>query len=719
MSDSSTKSLLWIGAAIAATAALIWIHQIYIERPQGKNWFSSDLIRYFYPVTAFLGAELGRGEFPLWNPHQLAGVPFVALHTPAALYPPNLVAIFALPTARAMEAHALLHMWIVGFFSALYARRLGLHLAACLAIGGAMLLADTYLSRVYNMAIFSTVAWLPGLFWALHGLLEKARWRDTMALTGIVALAFLGGFSQGFLYEMQVAGAYAVFGVFVITPVDRRLRAMTLGAVAVTAGMLVCAAQLLPTLEIVRQGTRTLEGIPYSSALHPGLHRGFNPGDLIAGLSGSTQWLGEDDVRGGALGWPMLAVLTLPLALIAALHRPLRSHWVFFAGLATLVGLFMLGDATPVFKLYYSLPGGSVFRVPTRAAFLYSFAMIMLTGFGIHAAFALLSRTQRLNHHAATITIVLAVAVFCDFFGHATLPHAFPTIQTEKPSAPANVLRFIDRRDDHARVFMEDGGRLLNREFQYKAGMIHGLDVVPDYEPLLPDGYRLYFDQPPMWHGRLNLVHLEPRPIPEGLLDQLDRMSVRYYVTPTGNVFLSKALRRQLDGADEYRVGGDLIFERKSALPRAYAVHEAIAVADDEAARARMLEENFDPRVMAVVNGDPLELGPAPKAAPPKVEIRRHENSEVEIHARCGAPCLVVLTDLDYPGWEVQVDDEPGEIERVNGLFRGVRIEAGTHRISYRYRPGAFRWGLAISGTTVGALLFTSWWMRDRYRWPD
>ena len=66
-------------------------------------------------------------------------------------------------------------------------------------------------------------------------------------------------------------------------------------------------------------------------------------------------------------------------------------------------------------------------------------------------------------------------------------------------------------------------------------------------------------------------------------------------------------------------------------------------------------------------------------------------------------PGLLVLADLDYPGWSVTVDDQPAESIRVDGQFRGVRLDPGSHRVVWNYRPRSVLWGAVIS---VGTLLF-------------
>jgi uncharacterized membrane protein YfhO len=61
----------------------------------------------------------------------------------------------------------------------------------------------------------------------------------------------------------------------------------------------------------------------------------------------------------------------------------------------------------------------------------------------------------------------------------------------------------------------------------------------------------------------------------------------------------------------------------------------------------------------------------------------------------------VVLTDLDYPGWEVSVDGQAAETVRVEGMYRGVDVPAGSHQVAWVYRPMSLIWGAALSGVSL------------------
>ncbi len=63
----------------------------------------------------------------------------------------------------------------------------------------------------------------------------------------------------------------------------------------------------------------------------------------------------------------------------------------------------------------------------------------------------------------------------------------------------------------------------------------------------------------------------------------------------------------------------------------------------------------------------------------------RPDRVEVEVDsAQAG---VLVLHDLYYPGWIVEVDGEPARLLRANVLFRAVEVSEGRHRVVFSFQP--------------------------------
>lgn len=74
---------------------------------------------------------------------------------------------------------------------------------------------------------------------------------------------------------------------------------------------------------------------------------------------------------------------------------------------------------------------------------------------------------------------------------------------------------------------------------------------------------------------------------------------------------------------------------------------------------------------------------------------------------RAAGPGLLVLGEGWDPGWEVQVDSDPGRVLRVNGDRLGVVLPEGTHRVVFRHSARGLGWGVALA-LLAGAGLVTA-----------
>jgi hypothetical protein len=152
------------------------------------------------------------------------------------------------------------------------------------------------------------------------------------------------------------------------------------------------------------------------------------------------------------------------------------------------------------------------------------------------------------------------------------------------------------------------------------------------------------------------------------------------------------------------------VYRNAHALPRAFAVHDVRAVVDSDAALALMLQDDFDPSRIAVVEGSvpPLLAAASGRAAGPgdsNVRITKYQDSRVELSARMNAPGMVLLTDTYYPGWKAYVDGERTELYAADYLFRGVSVPEGEHQIAFVYDPGSFKIGVALSLSALVCML--------------
>ncbi|NIT60454.1 MAG: YfhO family protein, partial [Aliifodinibius sp.] len=72
---------------------------------------------------------------------------------------------------------------------------------------------------------------------------------------------------------------------------------------------------------------------------------------------------------------------------------------------------------------------------------------------------------------------------------------------------------------------------------------------------------------------------------------------------------------------------------------------------------------------------------------------------------------LLVLSEINYPGWIVTIDGDPASIVTVDGLFRAVELPEGNHLVEFIFHPMSVYTGIGISLVSLviilGILLIT------------
>ncbi len=335
-----------------------------------------DLFQEFLPRHHHAGERLARGELPLWDPHQIAGLPFLAALQGGVLYPPNLLYAL-LPAAPALDWLARLHLALAGGFAFGLARELGSSRAAAGLAGVAFMLCGSTLFLAYHPNALASAPWLPAALGCALRLGRAGGLRPGLALALVLALQALAGREYTLVMTLHSLGLLALFQAAWALRDGRGARGAAaplwrLALAGALAGAL-AAPQLLPTLDLSAASGRTLAG------LEPELLEPFGPlppslflANLVVPLRGA--------LRREYLGWiPLLCALV-------GLGLAWRDRAAGFAtALAGLSLLLSFGSQTPLYALYRELPLAATFRLPDRFVFPFSLAMVLLAARGLDA----------------------------------------------------------------------------------------------------------------------------------------------------------------------------------------------------------------------------------------------------------------------------------------------------------------------------------------------
>jgi Bacterial membrane protein YfhO len=416
-------SLVAIGLFFVIFFGWIWTNGIYLV--------GGDAFAYSYPLRTIAWGMIRQGELPLWTPSILSGYPLLSMAQLALGYPITWLYLF-LPGHIAEEVFVLSPFLMAPLFTYAYAREIRLsRLAALLAA-----LSYTYggatigLLGVVGMMSHS-VLWLPLMLVAL----ERARTRRFIPCLLVATIAFglsvFSGCGQGFFLVGLVALFYATF-LTLFVPTNRtkqdysertsdRIRPLAVCLLACTLGSGVAAWQILETLRATRRSIR-------STLIYPLFVSGsFSPAVALKSFVAPLYTERFADVS------TYVAPFVLLLATCACLS--LRRHRnkifqrdpriIFWAVIALISAVLILGKFTPLYSLLYYVPIFNLFRVPSRHAFAWTFAASIMAGYGWDALrtarMQMLSESTRKNKARVLqiITVLLLILSVALGFGWA------------------------------------------------------------------------------------------------------------------------------------------------------------------------------------------------------------------------------------------------------------------------------------------------------------
>ena len=395
----------WGTAALFVVAAAVLFREFVFS---DAMLYGEDTLALGYMARAFFVERITGGDFPLWAPRLLGGVPTVeAIYGGDAIYPTSLL-YFVAEAYRALGWKLVLHILGGGFFMYGWTRSIGMGRAAATAGGLAWLLAPVIVTLVLpgNDGKLMVASLAPLVFWAAEGVLGAPGPRAAAGLAGAVALACLTTQFQSAYFLFLTVGAYAVFRcvrAWRAPSGGGPRRALVGGGVFLAAAMLgaaLAAVQLLPAAQYVTESSRRVattvdatpeERIAYASSwsYHPEEVVALVVPEFVGNSAADAEWgrgtyWGRNALK---LNHEYLGATVVALALFGLFGRRRRPLRLFMAGASGVWLLYALGPHTPAWRILYEVvPGISLFRVPALSAFLVSFGVTTLFAFGVDDA---------------------------------------------------------------------------------------------------------------------------------------------------------------------------------------------------------------------------------------------------------------------------------------------------------------------------------------------
>lgn len=738
---AASQERLKEGMAVLFLAALclLFFWPIITPDPADRRSFPpGDFGEQFHAFALFESRELYQGRFPLWSPYTYSGHPFQADIQAAVFYPPSLATI-ALSwlfgggdlSFLALEWEVVAHFFLASLFAYLFAHRLMRHR------GAALVTAVTFTFGGYltsypgqQLAVLEVGVWLPLILLLVDTGLEQVGTEAGapsrfLQRSGYIAgaglswgVSLLAGHPQTSLYVFYTAMLYFLFSAW-----RYRVRWTWTAAALILFHILgfgLAAVHLVPGLEYMRLSTRA--EISFAEAAG-----GFARQDLLQIiLPGSVSVMSPLYV----------GILPLLLALLAPIILRRTTQVIFWSALALIALLVSFGGHTFVYSLFYLfVPGFGMYRSQERAAYIFSFALAVLAGYGALLLLRPLGRrTRRLFNGFCRAVGYLAAGSFLlvalNHYGWLT-----DEWSVDSPFGPAltrSVLLSVFLLLAAAAFYLRRGRRVRSGTWTALALLLivfdlftvnwrnNLSDVPPEAhwqatplvlvpmqddgvfrvynEHRLPGNYGCVYNLEDIWGAsplRLDRYDELFNAVPEERLWRL--LNVKYVIT------WRKVLATSSEVLYEEPHNGEMAYlhELEEVGPRAYVVYE-VERADGDTALKRLTDPAFDPLRTALLEEPlPFELPRNSPAEPAHITFLREGPGHVSLDVDLPADGLLVLSEVYYPGWHATIDGSSAAILRVQHALRGLPLRAGRHHIEMHFLPMTFVAGAALSGLTL------------------
>ncbi len=695
-----------------------------------------DIAGAFYPWLRAIHEGAREGRLPLWDPDHYAGSPLFSNPQVGLFYPPAWLAI-PFPVNVSISLYVLLHLWLAALGMLLFTRVMGADHSGALLAAVSFGLSGFFAARLWagHIGLMATYTWTPWLLLATaHA--HRRRTRGAALLAGVpFGLAVLAGHPTSLIYILAI---WLGFGLYLAITTREWLRVTYVLMLAGIAGLALGAVEVIPLLE----------SLPYSVAggaqhLPDGSFPwSMPPGHLIALLAPD---LVGDPLTGysGPMHFEEMTYYTgiLPLfGLAYALRRPRRLAWLYL-GLMVFGMLMALGSYGFLYGLMHRfVPLFRAARAPARAMSMVVFALcaLLADSFTRWKAGRAAGPAAPAGRGWLTLALGMTAPGAAGMIGTTLLINGTPTGDqrvwaallralataltgagllwafTLRP-APGSRLRGLPAAGLIAFALLDlwlYGARLLytaplppNPFWQDARAMLgQPAERVTTY---LADRFPTHYEGQAGMAGMQSARGYGPLFLRSNAMltdPELDLRGNTFDILNVGYVIAAEPLDDLTGGEAPLtligRRGDVWVYRRARALPLARLVDSYEVIGEEEAVRARLEDESFDPAETAILDHEP-PCTPGEGAAGDTARVTAHRPEYWQIETQSVEAALLVLAESAYPGWRVTVDGQPAGSLTAYGGLRAVCVPTGTHRVEWRFDPASYKIGGAISLLTL------------------
>lgn len=689
-----------------------------------------DGLTAYYPIMKLVGLQYRHGVFPFWNPYEFSGFPIMAAIQWGVFYPPTVILSILFSGPAAYNMNLMLHYALAGFFTFLYAREMGMDKLTAVVAGLVFCLFGYLPAHINYESLVLSGAWLPAILYLGERLLKDPGPRRAAWLGLGISMQFFAGHPQIFFYSLLVLLSYSAFRCFAMER-GNKVRFAGYMILALILAAVIASPQTIATMELSRMGARGSRNYGLFSMAS------FSPRSLLSVifplLYKNEGWI-NTFVSPATVFLAVMAFFPFTLSRDRQSARPASDYafpafWAVIAGLGIVLSFgAYLG---PVNKILFRLPLYGSFRGSEKHWFEVSFALAMLSAYGLQAItmgrkkitmkyaaviisaaslltglYLLLGGNAVFNNILAfspvffisayalifllmkrypAVKYALLIVIFLEAISYKTIYH-FP--KSDKVEARnAGLYHFLKSNGDGRTAF------ITREPSDFMYGMSRGIMSVNGYDALFTYQYAELLNM-----GIQGFSYEWPQLLQNNLL--LSMLNTKYVVAPKGLTVTGPVYKK------EYETDGLDVYENLNAMPRAYAVTGLVPVDSIEDFKQRVYALQLDPRRDAGVYMEDLSSIGGASFAAGQVKIQSSSPQKIVIGTDFPGQGFVVLADQYYPGWKACVDGAETNIYRADGLLRGVAVPPGRHVLTFAYRPYKIYAAMLLAALGLVAAVF-------------
>lgn len=730
-----------------------------------KNASLTDVVATLYPWRSLAMDLFRNGQFPLWNPYAFSGMPLLANWQSAVLYPLNILMLL-FGNLAGWTLIILLQPFLSMFFMYLFLR--GINCDCLAAIFGGVIFAlsgfmMTYLEYATGAQAFM---WLPLMLWLIEKYLQSKQWKFLLFLPLVIFFVLTAGFFQPAFYALLISFLYLLFRAFYPSPrkYQKRTGQIVLVSGFILLGISLASLQLFPTFELIFHSIRQLDHniTEYHYGLLPleNLLTFIAP-DFFGNPVTGNFWgfMGYQETTG------YFGVISL-VFVILSLKNWRKNRLILFFGLLFIISVLFAFN--PLGKIIYLLKVPFISTgYASRLLFVTCFASAALGAFGLNewlknrdvkrtflirtAIYLMLGLMGVLGGMLISMRIdpnqPTLVPLFADFkvaFKNSFLPigllGTFALIMQIIKSkqivgivalilVTADLLRFgikfnpfvpakLDFPNTPILTFLQQnvGNYRIERErtetLPANYWIPYHLQSPSGYDPLVYLPYAQFFNVYNLNSPQANFSRYEELENYDSKI--LNLAGVKYLlvlkrddkgvIDPSSNLISYKINQNRF--TQVFTDKTTVVLQNQNVLPRVMLYDNSLTEPNNLQA-LELLRNGLDFKNTLIVS-EPISFPSSTVISTKQAKIIDYQVNQVEIEVNTDQPQLLLLTDTNYPGWQVYINNQPTKMLTGDGIYRAVVVPAGNSVVKFIYQPTAVTFGLLCSLVSLLIILILS-----------